>query len=111
MPLMEWLSSWLWWRLERAEKKTIRDYPGLLHDIQTIAQGRKEAEVYVFFHTDSELNEIVDDDFRKEFEGSFRSNLPWGPPWPANSLQLSLIFDSHENVLDHYEGSYFLRLR
>ena len=67
--------------------------------------------VWFFYETDEQLGRSGVERWPDRLTGSFIGllrTLGYAPDWLT---QVVFTFDSHENVVQNYEGSYFYRLR
>lgn len=82
-----------------------------LHTIHFIPMSDYSLEVYVFYECDIDIiqseNNGVSDKV-KQYIIKALNDLNYMDIFNDN---LTFIFDSHENVCNNYQGSYFLRLR
>jgi hypothetical protein len=69
------------------------------------------AEVYVFYQTNADLAEARRTGATERFPVRFMRELATFYSHRPDRLVSKFEFDSHENVCEHYRGSYFLRLR
>ena len=88
-----------------------------IHRVEYIAPSEiwcKTLAIVVFYETDDERQRRAQDEtgtwFRAEFEEQLRASEN-ALPFERMPDEITYEFDSHENVLRNYEGSYFLRLR
>jgi hypothetical protein len=66
--------------------------------------------VYVFFPNDSDLERHRAAGTIQQIETTYRQALA-DSHYPFERWPIVFYFDSHENVLKNYEGSYFYRLK
>lgn len=66
---------------------------------------------WFFYETDEQLQQAEGKGWSDRLSTALARllrNLGYAPEW---LLKIQFFFDSHENVVRHYEGSYFYRLR
>jgi hypothetical protein len=66
--------------------------------------------VYVFFPKDSDLQCYKTDGMIAQIEAQYRGTLS-DAKYPFERWPVIFTFDSHQNVVENYEGNYFYRLR
>jgi len=85
-----------------------------IHAVQYVAvfePWSHSAHVLVFYPTTAELRACAASGTSAKLEEAFRSALAQ-TEFPFEEVpEVGMEFDSHENVVDNYEGSYFYRLR
>lgn len=85
-----------------------------LHKIESIipfVATDKSLEIWLFFSTDEVKKRYEQDGKTQLVKKTFLQTLQ-ELNYPADYLsQVTFIIDSHENVVENYEGSYFYRLR
>lgn len=82
-----------------------------IHAIHFVLGNEPPAEVYVFYGTDAELVAARSSGATERFEGMLLDELVRAGVCSTVGLVSRIEFDSHEEVLRNFEGSYFLRLR
>ena len=81
-----------------------------VHKIEFIPHAQT-LEVYVFYKTDADVDDGKSNGVSESVTQKMLSELAEsGYPVQASS-DVRFTFDSHENILKNYKGSYFLRLR
>lgn len=70
----------------------------------------RRSEIYIFFPTDEDLEQHRETGRLQVIEAHFRQLLAESQ-YPQEQSLVHFYFDSHENVVKNYEGSYFYRLR
>ena len=78
--------------------------------VATFEDRDKGTEVYVFFPANSDLEQHRGTGKLQEIETRYRHFLS-DAGYPFDRFPVQFYFDSHENVIKNYEGSYFYRLR
>ncbi|AJY73853.1 hypothetical protein [Paenibacillus beijingensis] len=103
-----------WEIIEKAKKILIdwsKDNDARIYTIHFIPMFDFSLEVYVFYESDNDvlqnLNNGISDNITTMFNKSL-SDLGYMKYFSEN---IKFVFDSHENVVNNYEGSYFFRLR
>ena len=82
-----------------------------LESVATFEDWDESAHIWVFFPTDEDLQTQKQSGFTKLLEARYRELLS-GAGYDFESFpHLSFGFDSDQNVQEHFEGSYFYRLR
>src|SRR4029450_10696485 len=67
--------------------------------------------VWLFYERDSQVTSCAQTGESERLSTRYRGALA-GAGYPQDLLSaIGFLFDSHENVQAHYEGSYFYRLR
>ena len=66
--------------------------------------------IYIFFKTNSELQRLRTDGGLEKIEQWYRQQLT-DAHYPSEKWCPQFAFDSHENVVTNFQGSYFYRLR
>lgn len=83
----------------------------LVHKIHFIPINEKLLEVYVFYPTDKDIGEHAISGLTEKIKSIFSDELERAKRGEAYGEKVRYEFDSHENVLNKYEGNYFFRLR
>ena len=94
---------------ERACQRILGAAP--LHEIHLVPIAVQHIEVYVFYERDSDLHECRESGDTRKVKTILAEELNRGGRGSEAGVQVYFEFDSHENVVKNYEGSYFLRLR
>jgi hypothetical protein len=84
-----------------------------VHCVEYVAgfeDWHKRAEIYVFFPTDTDLEQHRKTGRLQVIEAHYRQLLAEAQ-YPQERCPAHFYFDSHENVVKNYEGNYFYRLR
>ena len=82
-----------------------------MHECFIVSGSEYRFGAYIFFNTrrqlddalNSQLVNLIKKDIYQELEKSGRGT--------ATQIHINFEFDSHENVVENYEGDYFNRLR
>ena len=67
--------------------------------------------VWLFYNTTANVSALGRDGTTAAVETEYRDGLTAAGYDPGWLPQVQFFVDSHENVVQHYEGSYFYRLR
>lgn len=94
---------------ERACQRILGVAP--LHEIHFVPISDKEIEVYVFYESDADVRRCDKEGLTGKVEKIFREELSQVGRGAESGVRIRFEFDSHENVMNNFEGSYFLRLR
>jgi len=80
-----------------------------IHHVITWEEWDNGIGVYIFVKTNSELKKI--ENRKSQIESQYKRFLE-ANNYPFNKFpNVNFEFDSDENVINHYEGNYFYRLR
>src|SRR4051812_37165919 len=78
--------------------------------VATFEDWDKSTEIYIFFPTDADLERHSEVGTLQLAEARYRELL-CDTDYPSERFPVHFFFDSHENVVKNYQGSYFYRLR
>jgi len=82
-----------------------------IHEVYFVPMNDFSLEVYIFYRNDNDIilnkGNGISDDVKQIFLKTL-SDMDYFRYYKNN---ISFIFDSHENVVKNYSGSYFFRLR
>lgn len=81
-----------------------------IHHIATFEDWSKDTCILIFFPTDADLAQHKATGRIQDIEKAYRQFLI-DAKYPTKRFPVSFEFDSHENVVKNFEGSYFFRLR
>lgn len=82
-----------------------------LHYFILIPQRDNEFLATVFYTSDQELQDCKGSGFNDQIERFVYEELERQGRGEKGEINVRFEFDSHENVLRHFKGDYFLRLR
>lgn len=68
-------------------------------------------EVYIFYEKDTDIEQYLISGQSSEIQQVFIKELNKLNYFNTFSKKIEFVFDSNENVINNYQGSYFLRLR
>ena len=66
---------------------------------------------YVFYDVDSQIDQSVKTGLSKEIEEAVFKELERVGRGSKEKIKVNFEYDSHENVIQNYEGDYYSRLR
>jgi hypothetical protein len=78
--------------------------------VATFEDWDTSSAVVIFFKTDSDLQRLKAEGRLEAIESRYRQCLA-DARYPSERFPVLLEFDSHENVVKNYQGSYFCRMR
>ena len=82
-----------------------------IHNVATFESWDKGVEVYIFFQDEIKKQEAEQAGYYDQIKQFYLSSL-MQLDYPFKKFpDVVFIYDSHENVVQNYEGSYFFRLR
>jgi hypothetical protein len=103
------------WKLtEKAKKKIIKwakKNSIEIHEIHFIPMYDFSLEIYIFFVSDKCLQVYEENSITQTLKENFIDILSKLEYMDRVSSKIDFVFDSHENVVKNYNGSYFFRLR
>ena len=82
-----------------------------LHDFYILDQGDVDFRAYVFFDKETDLEACKASGISKEMIDFVSLELERVGRGKPEGLKVAFEFDSDENVVANFEGTYFLRLR
>ena len=102
-----------WADLSEVKERVIQRLPahGIVHQIHFIPINAEHLEIYVFFNRDEDLAVSEKSGVTQTIKNYFNEELEQVSRGANSGVTLRFEFDSHENVLKNFQGSYFLRLR
>ncbi len=101
-----------WQIIEKAKQilvKWLKNNNIYTHTIHFIPIDDISLEVYVFYKKDDDIVENQKNGVTEKIKETF-INIIYDIDCTRFN-EISFVFDSHENVIKNYEGSYFFRLR
>lgn len=105
------------WRILEADRDRLLHWAGTLerkldiHAIHFVPIDAKQIEVYIFFPDEKRRRKYRWNGSSRAIKKQFCELLNASGIGPKNGVAVRFEFDSHENVVENYEGSYFFRLR
>lgn len=82
-----------------------------IYDIHFVPMSDFRLEVYIFYEKNDDINKNQLSGQTEQVKVAFLEELSKLDYKKHFSKEVSFIFDSNENVVENYEGSYFFRLR
>jgi len=82
-----------------------------IYDIHFVPMGDFRLEVYIFYEKNDDIKKNQLSGQTEQVKAIFLEKLSKLDYKKHFDKGVSFIFDSNENVVENYEGSYFLRLR
>ncbi|RMG23982.1 MAG: hypothetical protein D6732_24195 [Methanobacteriota archaeon] len=99
--------------LEKVEEAVFRRFKDIcpLHAIYIIPGGKKRFSAYVFFEKNKDVEECQHNGISQQITDCIYAELERFGRGNREEILVLFEFDSHENVVAHCGGNYFLRLR
>jgi hypothetical protein len=99
--------------LDTVEKNVILRFKEVcpLHDFTLLPHDENSFEAYVFFEREKDIEECKQSGVSQAIVDFVYEELERAGRGSKSEIDVQFEFDSHENVLENYEGDYFLRLR
>ena len=102
-----------WAGLDRVTENAIAQIKAIapLHTIEFVPISHSRLEFYVFYKTNEDLKTSTNDKTSESAEQIIEQELEKIGRGTKNGVEVRFEFDSHENVLEKFDGSYQMRLR